>query len=162
MEIIATSDYIKAIYVIPIVALGVYFTFVYDLFCCVEFYYGATKYVMIASIIGAVFNIILNAIFIPIYGFLAAGYTTLVCYILFMIMHFVFMRRVCAKHNIKDEVYDLKMLFKFSIILLIAIFTGMFTYDNALIRLSFFIIIVIWGCLQKKHLINAYHDMKNK
>lgn len=87
ITLLGTEDYKEAIWIIPAVSVSVYFTFCYKLFSTVEFYYGATKFVMIASSIGALLNIILNAIFIPRYGFIAAGYTTLVCYLVFMVMH---------------------------------------------------------------------------
>ena len=90
ISILGTEDYSVAVYVIPIVTLGVYYTFVYDLYASIEFYYGATKYVMYASIIGAILNLLLNFIFIPMYGFIAAAYTTLICYVVFMFMHYLF------------------------------------------------------------------------
>ena len=67
IKIIGTADYQIAVYVIPVVTLGVYYTFVYDLYASIEFYFGATKYVMYASVTGALLNIVLNAIFIPKY-----------------------------------------------------------------------------------------------
>ena len=65
--ILGTEEYQMAVYVIPVVAVGIFYTFVYDLYASVEFYFGATKYVMYASVTGAVANLILNAIFIPKY-----------------------------------------------------------------------------------------------
>lgn len=162
VKILATPDYLEAIYVIPVVALGVYFTFVYDMFCGVEFYYGATQYVMIASMVGAAINVILNAVFIPIYGFIAAGYTTLFCYIIFMFMHFVFMRKVCKEQKIADEVYDLKMIFGISGISTIIAFLGMMTYQNDVVRIVSLIVLVVILFIQRDKLIEAYMGMKNK
>ncbi len=160
VKILATPDYFEAIYIIPVVALGVYFTLVYDMFCCVEFYYGATKYVMWASVIGAILNIILNAIFIPIYGFVAAGYTTLICYVTFMFMHFVFMRMVCKEQNINDEIYDLKMLFGISVMVSITIFLGMMIYNYDVLRITSFIVVIAVLFAQRKRIIEIYRGMK--
>ena len=80
------------------------------MFSNVEFYFGATKYVMVASVVGAMLNIILNAIFIPKCGFIAAGYTTLLCYFVFMVMHFLFMRKVCNKQIGGELVFDIKFI----------------------------------------------------
>ena len=110
VAILSTPEYMTAEWVIPAVAISVYFTYCYGLFSNVEFYYSATKYVMFASSIGAILNIILNAIFIPIFGFIAAGYTTMVCYFCFMIMHYLFMRKVCLKNNIHEQIYDVKFM----------------------------------------------------
>lgn len=110
ITILSTPEYMDAVWVIPAVAVSVYFTYCYGLFSNVEFYYGATKYVMVASSVGAILNIMLNAIFIPIFGFVAAGYTTMVCYLCFMIMHYFFMNKVCKKNNIFENIYDTKFM----------------------------------------------------
>lgn len=110
IKILGTDEYLESIWVIPAVAISVYFTFIYGLFSNVEFYFGATKYVMVASVVGAILNILLNAVFIPKCGFIAAGYTTLLCYFVFMVMHFLFMRKVCNKQISGELVYDIKFI----------------------------------------------------
>ncbi len=62
---------------------SVFFMFLYPLFANIEFYYEKTKFVMVASCSGALLNILLNYIFIGLYGYYAAGYTTLICYMVF-------------------------------------------------------------------------------
>lgn len=109
--ILGTKEYYEAIWVIPPVAISVYFSFVYGLFSSLAFYYNTTGYVMVASSVGAVLNIILNFIFIPKFGFIAAAYTTLFCYFVFMLMHFYFMVKVCKQHTNGDLIYDNRLLF---------------------------------------------------
>ena len=77
IAIMAPSNYSEAIWAIPPIALSVFFIFLYSLFANIEFYFEESYFVTIASIMGAILNIILNAIFMPIGGYLAAGYTTL-------------------------------------------------------------------------------------
>ena len=60
VHILGTADYNDAINIIPAVAISVYCTFCYGLYVNVEFYYSATKYVMLASTSGAILNIVLN------------------------------------------------------------------------------------------------------
>lgn len=110
ITILSTAEYMDAVWVIPAVAVSVYFTYCYGLFSNVEFYYGATQYVMVASSVGAILNVILNAIFIPLFGFIAAGYTTMVCYLCFMAMHYLFMEKVCQKNNIHESIYDVRFM----------------------------------------------------
>lgn len=85
------SKYAEAIYVIPPVAASMFFTFFFSIISNIEFYYDCNMFTMYVSIIGAVLNVILNFIFIRIYGFIAAGYTTLFCYTFFGIAHYMFM-----------------------------------------------------------------------
>ena len=59
---------------------------------------------------GALVNIGLNLIFIPLWGFIAAGYTTLVSYGVYIAMHYSFMRKVQKSEMNGEKVYDLKII----------------------------------------------------
>ena len=139
-------------YVIPIVALGAYFTFVYSTYASVEFYYGATKYVMYASVLGAGLNIILNAAFIPLFGFIAAAYTTLLCYVIFMFLHFLFSRRVLRNQGVKERVFDSKTIFFVSLLLVAICFVTMTTFDYIVLRLII-VFVIIGFCVAKRNRI---------
>lgn len=141
--ILGTDDYAIAVYVIPVVTLGVYYTFVYDLYASVEFYFGATKYVMYASITGAVLNIILNAFFIPMFGFIAAAYTTLVCYMVFMLMHYVFSEKVLKEQQINEPVYDNQTVFLLSGLISVICLASMITFNYPVIRIALIIALII-------------------
>ena len=77
IEIFGGKNYITAIWVMPPLILSVFVMFIYQQFVNVLFYYKNTKTILLVSIFSAILNIILNSIIIPIYGFIAAGYTTL-------------------------------------------------------------------------------------
>lgn len=161
VKIMGTEQYRQAVHVIPVVALGVYFTFVYDLFCGVEFYYGATKYVMYASLSGAALNVVLNALLIPAFGFTAAGYTTLFCYLVFMLMHLVFMRRVCRREGITESVYDLRTVFLISAAAAGIVFAAMATYRNDLVRYIFLALLAGFCVLQRRRILEIWQRIKN-
>jgi len=110
MRIIATPRYYEAIWIIPPIVVGMYFEIYYSLFALVEFYYEKTVFVMLASIAAAVSNVLLNYIFIPVFGYLAAGYTTLACYMILAAAHYVFMRRICKQRLAGEKVYDPRVL----------------------------------------------------
>jgi len=143
MKVIGTSEYSEAIYVIPIVVIGIYFTFIYDLYAAIEFYYGSTQYAMCASVIGATLNILLNLIFIPKYGYIAAAYTTLVCYIVFWFMHYFFAKRVLNKQGIKNSVYDDGKIILMSVGLLVLCTFCMLIYSILWLRIIVIILICI-------------------
>jgi O-antigen/teichoic acid export membrane protein len=152
VHIIATPDYYDAIWIIPSVVTSVYFTFLYALFANVEFYFEKTSFIMIASAIAAGINIVLNFIFIPRYGYFAAGYTTLVCYIIFAITHYLFMKKVCREANI-TKIYDIRFIFIVSLGLIILSFVFMLLYKVLIIRygiigIGLCIIIVKWKYLK--------------
>lgn len=129
-----SAKYYEAIWVILPVAVGVYFMFLYTMFVKVEIYYGKTKYMMLASSVGAVLNLILNAIFIPIIGYMAAAYTTLACYIVYCLMHLRFVLKI-SKENLPDiQLYDFKNIIICTILFCTVAFMLMLTYSHAVIR----------------------------
>lgn len=149
--IFAPEEYHDAIWIIPPVAMSVYFMFCYDLFAKFQFYYEKTKYIAGASIIGAIINIVLNYIYIPIFGYYAAGYTTLFCYIIYTIAHYIFMRKVCKENLEGVKVYDIKVLLGITLLFLIFGFLIMLTYNSMIIRYLFIGIgIILVSCNWKK------------
>ena len=105
VRILATERYAEAIYVIPPVAVSVFFVFIYMLYADVEMYYGKNRYIAVSSILAALLNVILNAVFIPQYGYIAAGWTTLFSYIFLAILHYLFLRKVCKEYAIQEPVF---------------------------------------------------------
>ena len=99
IKILAPPQYKDAIWCLVPIAISVFFYFVYTLFVDVEIYYGGNIYIAIASVGAAVLNVILNYVFIPIYGYIAAGYATLFSYFATMILHYLFMRRILIKNG---------------------------------------------------------------
>ena len=102
IAILAPPKYQQAIYVIPPIAASSYFTFVYNICSLVEMYYERTKSVMVASMAAAMVNVGLNYVFIPKFGFLAAGYTTLASCIVLGSMHFFILTKI--QHAEMDHV----------------------------------------------------------
>lgn len=86
--VLGSSKYSASVYcVLPIVAGG-YFAFLYSVPCQVEYYREKTKYIGLGSGLAAAINVLLNIIFIPMYGYIAAAYTTLVTYMLYFAFHY--------------------------------------------------------------------------
>lgn len=151
VAIFAPKEYYDAIYVIPPVAMSVYFMFAYDLFAKFAFYYEKTFFIMAASIISAILNIILNYIFIKKFGYVAAGYTTLFCFIIYAVGHYFFMVLVCNKYCDKVRPYKTRYILWLSIIFIFVGFLLLTTYKLVVLRyflLACFCFIAI--ILQKK------------
>jgi len=162
IRIFASEEYYDARWIIPPVALSVYFIFLYPLFSNVEFYFEANKFVMMASVMGAIVNIVLNYVFINLLGYIAAGYTTLVCYILFVIGHYLFHIKVLDKNLPNVRIYDMKFIVGFSVILVAFVLGIVFVYDIIFVR---YLIIVITGAfiLKKRNFfMNSLFAIKKK
>ena len=152
VAIFAPHEYFDAIYCIPPVALSVFFMFCYDLFAKFEFYYEKTHYIMIASIIGALANIGLNYVFIKMYGYVAAAYTTLFCYIFFDVMHYIFMRKVCKDYLDGVKVYNMQVIVGMSIAFTALGFAYLTTYKSIYVRYGLTVILVIFAVVKRQYI----------
>lgn len=155
IRICATKDYVEAKWVIVPIILGIYFTSVYYMFASYEFYFEANKFIAVASVGGALLNIVLNSIFIPKFGYTAAAYTTLFCYGIFTMTHTVFACYVIKKKwNMNVTSYMKKTLF---IILIIFVLSSvvMFSYKYDLLRFVLIVLFII--CV-----LSFIHKSKNK
>ena len=153
VKIFAPSSYYDAIWVIPPVAMSVYFTFSYSLFASFEFYYEKKQFILVASIFGAVLNIILNYIFIQIFGYVAAAYTTLVCYIIYAIGHYLFMMKICRENLNGIKVYSVKRIFVISISFVLAGFIMLFTYKYLIVRYVIIVAFAILAFIFRKNIL---------
>jgi O-antigen/teichoic acid export membrane protein len=142
IKLLFSADYYEAIRCIPPIAISVYFMFLNSLFVWVENYYERTRYVAYASVICAVVNVILNYFAIGIFGYVACAYTTLISYILFAFLHYLFVRKICKEQGINESIYDLKSNMLISLMLCVVMIIGVTTYEHVLIRYILFIIII--------------------
>jgi len=84
--ILADEKFHEGLRVVPIVVIGYVF---YEMFTIYGIYPGYTKKTVYHSIIAltaGISNIILNAIYIPKYGYIAAAYTTVVSYFIMFLL----------------------------------------------------------------------------
>lgn len=144
--IMGGKDYMEAKYVIPPVAASTFFMFLYPIFGNVEFYYEKRFLTMYSSVIAALINIGLNFIFIPIYGYIAAAFTTILCYILLAVFHYVAYKIILRKNNI-SYFYNNKVIIVLSLINIGMIAIAYLLYLNNVVRyiclgISFLITIV--------------------
>lgn len=158
VSIFAPIEYQEAVWLIPPIAMSVYFMFQYTFFAVVEFYYKKTKYISVATMIGAFSNLILNYIFIKLFGYYAAAYTTLVCYILYTIFHFKYMKKLC-KQYLGYEIYNTSFIFWSSLGFLGTGFACMILYSNTIFRYLVIISIVLLLSSFRKKIINLMHTM---
>lgn len=161
VAVFATEEYYAAIWVIPAVATSTYFMFVYGLFSNVEFYFDATIFVTIATTVGAVTKIALNLAFIPTYGFIAAGYTTLFCYFMLMLMHWLFSRIVCRRRiggasAISNRLVAVSSVAMFAIMALCVVL-----YSYPVLRYVFVTLVAIFGIAMRKRFIGFLKEVRS-
>lgn len=115
------NKYIDSSYVIIPICLGVFFNYLFSFFGQIQQYFERKTAIVIPSIFCAILNICLNYIFIGMYGYRAASYTTFVCYFLFCIINYYLYRKVCREEINGNHVYDSKRI---ALICLIVVLGG--------------------------------------
>ncbi len=133
VRIFAPPEYYDAIWVIPPVAISVFYMFSYDMFAKFAFYYEKKLFIALASVFAAVANIILNFVFIKRFGYIAAGYTTLACYIIYAAGHYAFMKKVC-KDNCGVKPYDGRIILLISFAFTACGLILLMTYNHIVVR----------------------------
>ncbi len=92
--ILGDERYMAALPLVPIVVLGYVAVFMYTMYSNYSFYLRRTILISAATLVAAVANVVLNYVFVPRYGFVAAAWTTLACYLLMFAMHYIVARVV--------------------------------------------------------------------
>lgn len=161
VKIFAPAEYYDAIWIIPPVAISVYYMFIYDMFAKFAFYYEKRIFITVASVAAAVLNIILNYIFINKYGYIAAGYTTLICYIVYSLGHYIFMKRVCKKFCDGVQPYDGRIILLISFAFTACGLAMLLTYNHTVIRYCILAAIIIIAVLLRKKILEFIKNILN-
>ena len=141
------KNYFDAIYVMPPVAFGCVCQFMYTMYVNVEQFKKKTTGMAFASVVAALVNYILNSIYIPQIGYIAAAYTTLVSYVILLFIHMILVRHIGLK-----KVYSTKNVF--AVLSFMAVYTLIihFLYLNTTLRYIVFVLYVILaGYIVIKH-----------
>lgn len=153
--LLAHKDYLIGMAVVPPIAAGIFIHALYDIFSAVSFFHKRSTRIMTATLIAAGCNIVLNYIFIPRFGFIAAGYTTLISNLVLTGMHYWNMRVI--EH---ETVYDPKFCLLLLILTTLGCLSANILYTQTVVRyLSIVILFFVMMTLHKK-LAQSLIDMK--
>jgi O-antigen/teichoic acid export membrane protein len=160
VALLATQEYAQAVWIIPPVAASVFFVFVYMQFANVEMYYGENRGITWISLTAAAANIVLNAVLIPIFGYLAAGWTTLASYMLLALLHYVLMKKACRKHQNSGAIFPEKLLLLLSVGIVSLAGLILVLYGLGYVRYGVFLMEVILIFCFRKRLFQFLKSMK--
>ncbi len=136
--ILGGKEYDLAKYVAIPMVLDALVLFFYDLVVSGEYYVKKTVNIMLATIGAAVLNVALNYIFILKYGFIAAAYTTLFCYLVYLVLHIIICRKM-----VKFFILPLKWMLLFGSIAVIMSAASLLLINNLILRWLICAVIVI-------------------
>ena len=161
--ILAGRAYSSAAYVIPPVAGSVVFLFLYTNFANIEFYFDYNNFTMYISMIGAGLNIVFNYIFIKLFGYVAACYTTFFCYFVYCTGHYFFMEYIICK-NYGRHLIDWRKLFGIFTIMLFLMIIMSLLYSITVVRYVIIIVVLVYIIYKRKLIMdkaNMFLKKKN-
>ena len=162
IRIFAPPQYHEAIYVIPPVAMSVYVRYLYLCFVPFEFYFEKRVWTTICTFTSAVVNVILNLIFIPFFGYQAAGYTTLICYSIDSLLHYFFMRKVCKIYLDDLHPYDPNVLLGISAGFMMLGFLYIPLYSNMMLRYIYTLLIFVVIYTHRRYFAPLFGNLLKK
>jgi O-antigen/teichoic acid export membrane protein len=160
--IFGSPKYREAVYVIPPVAASVFFIFIYNILSMPQFYYEKTQFLMAASMAAAGANVVLNFIFIRLFGYIAAGYTTLACYMLYSVGHYIVSKQILVNEGIQENLMNPGFLLACSVFLIGASIICNLIFPYRILRYAILLAsagLVFW---KKELLLKTMADIRKK
>jgi O-antigen/teichoic acid export membrane protein len=160
VAILAPAKYGEAMGLVPIIAASVFFMYLYSFCSNIEFFWEKTRVATIASVIAALLNVFLNAVFIPLFGYRAAGYTTLACYMVLGVTHYAFAQRV-AKQQTGTKLLTGRAIWAMAAALVVAsiAFAGLYPYPFA--RYALLAVAFAICCINRKKIGEKIREVRS-
>ncbi len=153
IRIIAGEAYKEAIWIVPPVAMSLLLQLYSQFSINIEFYYEQKKHLVYASILSATVNIILNFIFIPVLGYIVAGYTTFISYVLFALCNYIAMIKTLKEKKVENNFYNYKQLLLILFLFVVLGFVALIFYNNFILRFIILFLAVIVAVIKRKTVI---------
>lgn len=100
VRFLANKSYHSSLDVIPIILVSYCFMFIYTIYGNYALFNKKTYLIAVNTIIAGAMNIILNYLFIPKYGYMAAGISTLFSFFILMLLHYLTVRYILSLKSI--------------------------------------------------------------
>ncbi|WP_026529106.1 oligosaccharide flippase family protein [Butyrivibrio sp. VCD2006] len=139
--VLGGKEYELGKYVAIPMIMDAFILFLYNIIVPSEYYTKKTHFIMMGTLIAAVVNVITNYIFIILYGFVGAAYTTLFSYVCYLVLHIVISKRL-----VKFEVIRSKwIIITTSVAALTGVLDLLFV-ENIIFRYGLCVIVVVALC----------------
>ncbi len=148
--IMGGETYRDSRYVVLPLLLSVFFAFMYTLPSNIEYYYKKTQIIAFGTMGAAVLNIILNSIFVPMYGYVAAAYTTVFCYVCYFVVHMIISTRIQG-----SMIFDLRVIIGCAVAVTAAMFICLWLINEVAVRMT----VVAIGILAMLVVVYLKRDM---
>ena len=161
--LLGTEEYYQAVWIIPSVASCVYIIFAYNLVVNIEFFYDMPYFITITTLTGAGLNLLLNKSFIPVYGYVVAGYTTAASYFIVFILHYVLYGMLLKKKMDGNSPLSVKHVYVFCFMVICMAGFSLFLYSCSVgFRYLFLLLILILMIFNRNKIKSLFVFLKSK
>ena len=157
VAILAPAEYGEAMGLVPVISASVLFMFLYSYCSNIELFYEKTWMASIASILAAILNVMLNLVFIPMFGYVAAGYSTLVCYVAMAFAHYVFAQHV-TKSIAGEKALDGRGVWGLGLVFCLASIAFTCLYSFPAMRYGLVTVIVLFAIWKRKAIVSMVKE----
>ena len=151
LQFFAPSEYHEGLILIPILMFGMYLNFFYLLFSNFAFYYEKKYFITIATLVSAFINIVLNYIFIPIYGYQVAAWTTGIGYLFLATINYFIYRKL-----VDEKIFNMKKIISIIGIFAICTVVAIALYPYFILRFILIIIALIFTYKNRTRIISVF------
>lgn len=157
--IFATKEYMDAVWFIPPLAMATLFSFIYGILGNIMFYYEKTWQMSLITIVCAVINLVSNYFCIKYFGYIAAGYTTLLCSAIQMLACYFVVRKY--EKNLK-QILDLRWFFLIIVSYTIIMVYAIIFLESFWARLGLLVVVFLAILILRKKIIAMFSAMMAK
>lgn len=140
--ILATDEYYQYVSIVPPIIAGTYLISVGNFYSNLLVYCKKTMAIMISTVVAGVVSVLLNLLFIPMFGFVAAAYTTLLAYMLFAFMQSVSGYRFFKKSIQGSFIYDNRRMAVIAVVTVLLTLCCSITYSYNVLRYTLIIVLI--------------------
>ncbi len=140
ISILGPVNYSDGVWVVAPVTIGIVCKFIFQQYEHVQLHLKKTYYIAFGTTIAAIINIVLNLLLLRRFGFVAAGYTTLISYIMLMGIHYIVVNKI-LKIKLVEQSYMTMAVLGTSLLSLCFVLS----YSSLIIRI--FMLLVLTGII---------------
>lgn len=137
LKYIVSKNYMVGISIVPVAMLGEIFFGIYFNLSVWYKLIDKTQYGATFSVLGCFITVLINVIFVPVFGFIASAWATFICNLIIMSISYFYGQKY---YPIK---YDLKTIFFYFALVAVLYVLGMYVpIENEVLRLSYRVILL--------------------
>lgn len=148
--ILGSQKYMECIQLIPPIAASSLLSGIYGVYSTMAFYHHKRTSTAIMTIIAALINIGLNYVLIPMYGYIAAAYTTEFAYLVYTILHYINYRRI-SKY---ERIFNDKLIWGITLVTTTCCLVSGCAYDFWMIRYGIMFSIIVYMIWFRETIVN--------